>query len=389
MRLLAVMRPMKLSRTAKDKPRCRLPSPRRMATSDVGGSARDDARWQAVVVRDKSFDAAFVYAVSTTGIYCRPGCPSRRADRRNVTFHDTAAAAERAGFRPCKRCLPNQAGSGAELAEKIVKVCRVIELAETPPPLQALASMTGLSRFHFHRVFKEATGVTPKAYGLAHRAAKIKERLVNTTTITDAIYDAGYSSSGRFYADSTARLGMTPRSYKSGGAGTALKVAVAQCSLGALLVAASVKGVAAILLGDDPDVLLRDVQDRFPKAQFTGGDAAFEKLVQQVIALIERPGATHRLPLDVQGTAFQQQVWKALTAIRPGTTASYQDIARQIGKPSAVRAVAGACAANALAVAIPCHRVVRTDGNLSGYRWGIERKRELLSREENSSRRKL
>lgn len=377
------MRPMKLSKSANQAPRCMLPS--RSRASDA---ALDERRWQAVVARDKAQDGAFVYAVSTTGIYCRPVCPSRRASRTNVTFHDDAAAAERAGFRACKRCLPDKAGRLTELVQKIAHICRVIETSDAVPSLQTLADITGLSRFHFHRVFKEITGVTPKAYERAHRAQKLKNRLNSSVTITDAIYDAGYASSGRFYADSTARLGMTPKTYKSGGAGTALKVAVADCSLGSVLIAASDKGVAAILLGDDPDALLRDVQDRFPKAIMAGGDAAFDKLVQQVISLVERPGAAHHLPLDVRGTAFQQQVWQALTAIRPGTTASYQDIARAIGKPSAVRAVAGACAANAIAVAIPCHRIVRTDGNLSGYRWGIDRKRALLAKEEYRSRRK-
>lgn len=360
-------------------------SPTKLATADV---ARDAARWQAVVARDKSCDGAFVYAVATTGVYCRPGCPSRHADRRNVSFHDDAAAAERAGFRACKRCRPNEVGRVAERAQKIAIVCRAIETADVSPSLQELARIAGLSSFHFHRVFKDITGVTPKAYALAHRATKLKDRLSGAATITDAMYDAGYASSGRFYADSTARLGMTPRSYKAGGPGAALQVACAKCSLGELLVAASSKGVAAILLGDDAEALLRDVQDRFPKATFTIGDAAFDKLVQKVVALIEQPGGASHLPLDVQGTAFQHQVWKALTTIRPGTTATYQEIARAIGKPSAVRAVAGACAANPVAVVIPCHRVVRTDGSLSGYRWGIERKRALLSREENNSRRK-
>lgn len=357
----------------------------KLAKSDA---TRDAARWQAIVARDKTCDGVFVYAVATTGVYCRPGCPSRRADRRNVSFHDDAAAAERAGFRACKRCRPNEIGRAAELAKKIATVCRAIETAEVVPPLKELARMAGLSPFHFHRVFKEVTGITPKSYALSHRATKLKDRLSGAATITDAMYDAGYASSGRFYADSTARLGMTPRSYKAGAPGVALQVACAKCSLGELLVAASSKGVAAILLGDDAEVLLRDVQDRFPKATLTGGDAAFDKLVQKVVALIERPAAAPHLPLDVPGTAFQHQVWKALTSIRPGTTATYQEIARAIGKPAAVRAVAGACAANPVAVVIPCHRVVRTDGSLSGYRWGIERKRELLSREENNSRRK-
>lgn len=380
------MRPMKLAKSAEQMLRCRLPSRPQSASSKNRG--RDDVRWQAVVARDPSSDGAFVYAVATTGIFCRPTCPSRRADRRNVSFFDKASDAQQAGYRACKRCRPHQEGRTAEVTEKIASACRMIETSEPAPPLDVLARAAGLSRFHFHRLFKEVTGITPKAYALAHRADKLKGQLNRTATITDAIYDAGYASSGRFYADSTARLGMTPKSYKAGGAGAALNVAVADCSLGSVLVAASSKGVAAILLGDDPEALLRDVQDRFPNAAMTGGNAEFDKLVQQVIAVIERPGAAHRLPLDVRGTVFQQQVWAALKAIKAGTTATYQDIARAIGKPAAVRAVAGACAANPAAVAIPCHRVVRTDGNLSGYRWGIDRKRTLLAREANNSRHK-
>ena len=381
------MRPMKRSKSSNEVPRCRLPL-RRRASSAADAVTNDDVRWQSVVARDKSCDGAFVYAVSTTGIYCRPGCPSRLAERRNVTFYGDAAAAEESGFRPCKRCKPHELGRSADLSQVIADVCRMIEASEQMPALDDLAKHAGFSRFHFHRVFKEFTGITPKAYALAHRAAKLKDHLQNAATITDAIYDAGYPSSGRFYSDSAARLGMTPRSYRAGGAGAVLQVACAKCSLGVVLVAASPKGICAILIGDDDATLLRDVRKRFPKADFADHDASLQKLVQQVVTLIERPGAAHHLPLDVQGTAFQQQVWAALQTIRPGTTTTYSDLAQRIGKPSAVRAVAGACAANPVAVAVPCHRVVKSDGSLSGYRWGVERKRELLAREENNSRRK-
>ena len=292
------------------------------------------------------------------------------------------------GFRACKRCKPHQPPGSAALAKKIAAVCRAIEEAESPPKLSELAEMAGLSQFHFHRVFKEITGVTPKAYAVAHRNARLRDSLDNNASVTDAIFAAGFNSSSRFYADSDATLGMAPRNFKAGGKDIELKLAVAQCSLGAILIAASKKGVAAILIGDDPAALLEDVQKRFPSATFVGGDAAFEKLTARVIGLVERPGVDHNLPLDVQGTAFQHRVWMALRDIPPGKTASYQEIAERIGKPKSVRAVAGACAANPVAVAIPCHRVVRTDGGLSGYRWGIDRKRALLHREQNKSRRK-
>lgn len=351
-------------------------------------SENEELRWLAVFSRDKQSDGTFVYSVATTGVYCRPSCPSRRAHRANVTFHDTPTAAERLGFRACKRCKPDQQPASTALAKKISAICRAIESAETPPKLDDLAALAGLSAFHFHRVFKEMTGVTPKAYAVAHRNARLRDGLDKETRVTDAIFAAGFNSSSRAYAGSDAALGMTPRNFKSGGKGTELKLAVAQCSLGAILVAASSKGIAAILLGDDPAPLLEDVQKRFPHATFIGGDAAFEKRVARVIGLVERPGVAHTLPLDVQGTAFQHRVWLALRDIPPGTTSSYQEIAERIGKPKSVRAVAGACAANPVAVAIPCHRVVRTDGGLSGYRWGIDRKRALLQREQNTRRRK-
>jgi AraC family transcriptional regulator of adaptative response/methylated-DNA-[protein]-cysteine methyltransferase len=238
-----------------------------------------------------------------------------------------------------------------------------------------------MSRFHFHRIFKEATGVTPKAYAAAHRANRLREELPRSNSVTEAIYGAGFNSSGRFYAGSTDMLGMAPKNFRTGGDGTAIRFALGQCSLGAILVAATAKGVCAIALGDEPEALLRDLQDRFPKAQLIGGDRDFERLVATVIGFVEAPQLGLDLPLDVRGTAYQQRVWQALQAIPAGSTASYTEIAKRIGRPKAVRAVAQACAANTIAVAIPCHRVVRNDGAISGYRWGVERKRSLLARE--------
>jgi AraC family transcriptional regulator, regulatory protein of adaptative response / methylated-DNA-[protein]-cysteine methyltransferase len=352
--------------------------------SKQSGSAdavTQDPRWARVQTRDKTADGIFWFSVATTGVYCRPSCPSRLANPKNVRFHDTTEAAEAAGFRACRRCNPNGLSIGAENAVLVAKACRLIDVAEKEPSLAELASSAELSESYFHRVFKTITGVTPKAYAAARRAARVREELGKTGTVTQAIYEAGFNSSGRFYENSGELLGMTPSSYRSGGAQEELRFAVGQCSLGAILVASSAKGVAAILIGDDPDALTRDLQDQFPKAHLIGGDAGFEALVARVVGFVEAPHIGLDLPLDVRGTAFQQRVWQALRDIPPGTTATYTDIAVRIGAPSAVRAVAGACAANALAVAIPCHRVIRHDGALSGYRWGVERKRDLLARE--------
>jgi AraC family transcriptional regulator of adaptative response/methylated-DNA-[protein]-cysteine methyltransferase len=339
----------------------------------------EDVMLAAVRGRDASFDGRFVYGVRTTGVFCRPSCASRPARRENLSFHAGPAAAREAGFRACKRCRPEVEADAR--SEAVTRACRQIEAAEAVPSLEALARTAGFSAFHFHRLFKAATGVTPAAYAASHRARRVAEGLRSSASVTEAIYDAGFNSAGRFYETSTARLGMTPTALRKGGAGAEIRFAVGQCSLGAVLAAATDKGVCAILLGDDPDQLVRDLQDRFPRATLTGADASFEQTVAQVIGLIEAPGRRCALPLDIQGTAFQQQVWEALRAIPAGATASYATIAAAIGRPRSARAVAQACAGNRLAVAIPCHRVVRTDGDLSGYRWGVARKRELLQRE--------
>lgn len=340
-----------------------------------------DERWRAVVERDNAADGAFVYAVRTTGVYCRPSCAARRPNRANVVFYRDGEAALRAGFRACKRCRPDAVAPGAALAATIAAACRAIETAESEPSLAALADAAGLSRFHFHRVFKAATGVTPKAYAAARRADRLRGALSKGGTVTAAVYDAGFNSSGRFYAAAAPMLGMHPKAYRAGGADAVIRFALGACSLGAVLVAATERGVCAISLGDEPDALLRALQDRFPKAELIGGDRAFEQLVAKVVGFIEQPGAWPDLPLDIRGTAFQQRVWTALSGIPAGKTVSYSELARRVGAPKAVRAVAGACAANPLAVAIPCHRVVRNDGALSGYRWGVARKKALLARE--------
>lgn len=342
----------------------------------------DDARWQAVTRRNPAAEGAFWYSVQTTGVYCRPTCPARLPRREHVRFHESREAAERAGFRPCKRCRPDRQALAALRAAAVAAACRLIEQAETPPALDELARTAGLSRFHFHRVFKTVTGVTPRQYAAAHRARQLRQTLPRSGSVTEAIYDAGFNSSARFYAQSAAVLGMEPARFRAGGSGMTIRFAVGDCSLGAILVAATEVGVCAILLGDDPAALVRDLQDQFPRATLIGGDARFERRVAQVVGFVEAPALGLDLPLDVRGTAFQQRVWQALRDIPAGSTATYAQIAARIGAPKAVRAVAQACAANAIAVAIPCHRVVRSDGALSGYRWGVERKRRLLERED-------
>jgi len=348
----------------------------------LAAATLSDPRWAAVAGRDAQADGSFFYSVKTTGVYCRPSCAARPARPENVAFHLTAMDAERAGFRPCKRCRPDQSATPAEQqAAKVADLCRFIEIAEQAPTLAALAQHAGWSTYHLHRVFKQVTGLTPKAYAAAHRARRVRDELDRSDTVTQAIYGAGYNSNGRFYEESAAVLGMTPTTWRAGGADTEIRFAIGQCSLGAILVAQSDAGVCAILLGDDPDALARDLQDRFPHARLIGGDADFEQLVATVVGFVEAPALGLDLPLDVRGTAFQQRVWQALRQVPAGRTVSYTEIAQRIGAPRSVRAVAQACGANTLAVAIPCHRVVRHDGALSGYRWGVERKRALLDRE--------
>lgn len=354
------------------------------ASHDAGRDAladASDARWAAVCARDRGADGSFVYSVETTGIYCRPSCPARRPRRAHVGFHGSPADAERAGFRPCRRCRPD-GPSPAEADEALVaRLCRRIEASDGPPSLTSLARHAGLSPTHTRRVFRRVTGLTPKAYAEARRAARAREGLAAGRSVTESFLDAGYGSSSRFYARSTARLGMTPRVYRAGAPGVSIRFAVGACSLGAVLVAATDRGVCAVALGDDPEALVHDLEQRFPRATLRGGDAAFETLVARVVALVEHPTVPSRLPLDVRGTAFQERVWAALTRSRPGETTTYRAVAEAVGQPTAARAVARACAANPVAVAIPCHRVVRTDGVLSGYLWGIDRKRALLDRE--------
>jgi AraC family transcriptional regulator of adaptative response/methylated-DNA-[protein]-cysteine methyltransferase len=352
-----------------------------MNITTTAGYATDEERWAAVCARERGADGAFYYSVRSTGVYCRPSCPARTPRRANVAFHASCGEAEAAGFRPCLRCRPTEPPLAERQAAAVAQACRLIEAAEEEPGLASLAEACGMSRFHFHRVFKAHTGITPKAYAAARRAERVKRELAQAASVTEAVYEAGFNSSGRFYAASPGVLGMTPSRWRLGGSGESIRFAVAACSLGALLVASTDKGICSILLGDDPDQLVRDLQDRFPKAELVGAEPGFERTVAQVVGFVEAPGIGLELPLDVRGTAFQQRVWQALRQVPAGQTVSYAELAERVGLVAGARAVAGACAANPVAVAIPCHRVVRNDGSISGYRWGVERKQALLERE--------
>ena len=352
-----------------------------MMRSDSPQSLDDEALWQAVKMKDRRQDGLFVFAVRTTGIYCRPSCPARTPLRRNVSFFSSPPLAEAAGYRACLRCHPAGKSSDLQRSELVARACREIEASEESPSLSSLAKSVGLSPHHFHRIFKEITGLTPKAYADALRSEKTRRLLPTRATVTEAIYEAGFQSSGRFYAASSQMLGMKPETYQKQGGGMQIRFALAPCSLGYVLAAATAKGLCAIFLGDEPSPLQRDLKQRFSAAELIPAGSDFQKLLRQVVALIERPDRASRLPLDIRGTVFQCRVWEELRKIPPGSTATYTEIARRLGMPDAVRAVAGACAANTLAVAIPCHRVKRQDGSLSGYRWGVRRKKALLEKE--------
>ena len=351
-------------------------------TTTLSDFQTEEARWCAVQERNPEADGHFVYAVRTTGVYCRPSASSKLPKRENVEFFDSPVAAQAAGYRASRRFMGDQSIRAAERAELVLQACRLIEGSDVPPCLDDLAASAKMSSFHFHRVFRAETGLTPRAYAQACRARKLREELnVPNASVTNAIYSAGFNSNSRFYETSRQLLGMKASDYRAGGMGAVIRFAVAQCSLGAILVAQSQRGICAISLGDDPDVLVCDFQAQFSRAELIGADVDFEILVAHVIGFVESPSIGLELPLDIRGTAFQERVWLALSKIPPGVTASYTEIAERIGAPAAVRAVAQACAANRLAVAIPCHRVVRRNGDLSGYRWGVDRKRELLRRE--------
>jgi len=345
----------------------------------------DNQRWAALASRDEAAAEAFRYGVATTGVYCRPGCSSRRPRRENVHFFESPEEAERAGFRPCRRCAPEGGQPPQRHRKAVLRACRAIEDAPTPPPLAELAAGAGLSPSHFRRLFRDLLGVTPKEYAAGRRVARLQERLTAGAAVTEALYDAGFGSSSRLYEGADAMLGMAPARYRDGGSGADVRFAVRPCSLGWVLVAATEAGVCALQLGDDPHALSGGLRARFPGAHLAEGDAGFAGWVEAAVAAIEMPNARTGLPLDVQGTAFQRRVWRALQEIPLGTTATYSQLAARLGKPKAARAVARACATNQVAVLIPCHRVVAVDGGLAGYRWGLERKQALLEREADTA----
>lgn len=339
--------------------------------------------WDAVQGRDQTYDGVFVYAVRTTGVYCRPTCPSRRPNRENVEFFTQMDEAETAGYRPCQRCHPRSEGGKVEpMNDLIVEVCRFLEEPhESLPTLDDMAARFNVSPFHLQRTFKRIVGVSPRQYADAHRRDRVKSQLKQGVSVTDAVYEAGYGGSSSFYEGASAALGMTPVTYREGGKAAKVTYTVVPCKLGQLLVGATDKGVCAIRLGDSEADLRAELTDEFPKAQITRDEAALDAWVAAVVEYINGHSTSIDLPLDIQATAFQRKVWDALRAIPYGSTRSYREVAESIGQPTAVRAVAGACAHNPVALAVPCHRVVREGGELSGYRWGVERKRALLEQE--------
>ena len=343
----------------------------------------DERRWQAVCERDARADGQFVFAVLTTGVCCRPSCRSRRALRENVRFYPDVATAQAEGFRPCKRCQPEKSDPQQQKVEKVAAACRLLE-QETPMTLEALARQAALSPFHFYRLFKSVTGMTPKAWQQAWRARRLREALGQGEKITDAALSAGFPDNSSYYQQADAALGMTARQFRRSGEDLDITWVCGDGPLGRCLVAESKRGVCAVLPGESDALLYAELASLFPNARLHPGDEAFRQRVAQVFSHLDDHRQPFSLPLDLRGTAFQLQVWQALRQIPAGETRSYRQVAQSIGRPRAVRAVASACAANKLALVIPCHRVVREDGALSGYRWGTARKALLLAREASS-----
>jgi AraC family transcriptional regulator of adaptative response/methylated-DNA-[protein]-cysteine methyltransferase len=340
-----------------------------------------EACWAAVVARDAGADGRFFYGVETTGVFCRPGCASRLPRRENVRFFADAAAADAAGFRPCKRCRPTEDSAAARHLAAIARACALLRSSETPPSLDRLAAAAGMSRYHFHRVFKQMTGATPRDYARTQRIGRFADALAAGEPVAEAAYAAGFGSSSRAYEAAPQGLGMTPGRRRQGGNGETIRFVTLATPLGWALVAATARGICMTALADDPAGLVAELRRRFPAASLLAEDAELRAWAERIVQFITRPEESLDLPLDIRGTAFQARVWRALRKIPLGRTASYAEIAAAIGAPRAVRAVAQACAANRLALLVPCHRVVRSDGELGGYRWGIDKKRELLARE--------
>jgi AraC family transcriptional regulator, regulatory protein of adaptative response / methylated-DNA-[protein]-cysteine methyltransferase len=340
-----------------------------------------DKCWSAVEARDGAVNGSFYYGVKTTGVYCRPGCPSRRPLRTNTVFYETIAAAEAAGLRACKRCRPADPSPASRHIAAVEKACALLRTSATLPNLAELAEAAAISRFHFHRVFKQVTGATPRDYARTHRLGAFAKKLDAGEKIAEAIYASGFGSSSRAYEAAPAALGMTPAARRKRGKGETIRFVTVATPIGWALVAATERGVCLTALGDDRKRLAAMVRERFPAADVVAEDPGLREWAERIVQFITAPSHTLDLPLDIRGTAFQARVWRALQKIPLGCTATYSEIARTLGQPQAVRAVARACAANDLALLVPCHRVVRQDGGLAGYRWGIERKRALLDRE--------
>lgn len=342
----------------------------------------DELRWNALLKRDPSVEKQFVYSVFTTGIYCRPTCPSKLALRKNISFYNTCEEAEKLGFRPCKRCRPNGLSLDEKNTEIAIKACRIIELEETFPTSEYLAESVGVSLYHFQRIFKKIIGITPKQYAISYRENKVKLELKGNSSVTNAIYNAGYNSNSRFYEKSTNMLGMKPKEFQSGAKGMQINYTIVSCKFGFLLIAVTYRGICSVLFGDTSDFIEKELYKLFPNAMLKKmKNNSSHEWVNAILNHIEHPNEKLHLPLDIQGTSFQKRVWNALCEIPAGKTKSYTDIALLLGQPKAVHAVANACAQNPIAFLIPCHRVVRANGDLSGYRWGVERKRKLLEDE--------
>jgi AraC family transcriptional regulator, regulatory protein of adaptative response / methylated-DNA-[protein]-cysteine methyltransferase len=341
-----------------------------------------EAKWYAVLAKDNRFDGQFVFAVSSTGIYCRPSCPSRRPRRDRVSFFQLPEAAEQAGFRACRRCHPRRMRLGDPQVEMVQQVCRLIEENEGEPiTLAMLSEQIGVSSFHLQRTFKSIMGITPTRYAETYRVSKFKQSVRDGDAITNAIYDAGFGSSSRLYERASSRLGMTPATYGKGGRGAVINYAVVDSPLGSLLVAATSKGVCSVMLGDSPARLKADLSQEFPAAEIRNDEQPLRSALKAIVEHLKSKTPHVDLPLDIQATAFQQQVWEQLRKIPYGETYSYGAVAKAIGQEKAIRAVARACAMNPVALVIPCHRVIREDKSLGGYRWGLERKKKLLERE--------
>lgn len=385
-------RPRQRSLPCMTRPKSKIPTecdrPDGASAAAAGRSRTEDRLWQAVEQRDRSLDGVFVYAVRSTGVFCRPSCPSRRPRRDRVVFFGCPDDAAHAGFRPCRRCRPELPHTADPALAPILAACRFIAAAEELPTLARVARHAGLAPHHFHRLFTARLGITPKQYGEALRRQRLQAGLPGAASVTGALMEAGFAASSSFYGRAKDDLGMPPSNYRRGAPSLDVEYAVAECSLGYVLAARTSIGLCSILLADGHAELVSALRARFSKARLTPASADFAEAMSAVVAIVEQPWRTLELPLDIRGTLFQQRVWQALRAIAPGETSTYAALAARIGAPSAVRAVAGACAANPLAVAIPCHRVVGSDGRLTGYRWGVDRKRALLGREVDESFRK-